>query len=38
MKKKQRDELQKEIKNLRESIAAVERNRREEALTQLQRY
>lgn len=38
MKKKQRDELQKEIKNLRESIAAVERNRREDALTQLQRY
>jgi hypothetical protein len=32
IKKKQRDELQQEIKNLRESIATEERNRREEAL------
>ena len=31
IKKKQRDELQQEIRNLEESIATEERNRREEA-------
>lgn len=38
IKKKQRDELQQEIRNLKESIATEDRNRKEEAAALYQKY
>jgi len=38
IKKKQRDELQQEIRNLRESIATEDRNRKEETQALYQKY